>query len=288
MPATLEGLLEVLTLDRIDDNVFRGRSPETSLQRVFGGQVLAQALIAAGSTVTRERTVHSLHAYFLRLGDPIVPIAYLVEPVREGRSFSTRRVVAHQHGRPIFQMSASFQISEPGLDHQAPAPEVPRPDALPTVEERIARGDDNWPSDPLEWAAIDVRPVQGPTCGTADVTERVQVWLRAAGTMPDEPLLHAAVLAYASDLTLLAAAIVPHGVGLHDPRVFAASLDHAMWFHRSFRADEWLLHDASSPSASNARGTGQGKVFDLAGRLVATTVQEGLMRVTDFGSSGLR
>ncbi|HET8970923.1 MAG TPA: acyl-CoA thioesterase domain-containing protein, partial [Candidatus Nanopelagicales bacterium] len=184
MPATLHDLLTILDLDRIDDNVFRGRSPRTSLQRVFGGQVLAQALMACGATVTPERHVHSLHAYFVRGGDTAVPIAYLVEPVREGRSFSTRRVVAHQHGRPIFQMSASFQITEPGLEHQDPAPEVIDPELLPTLVERAETSEQAWPSNPLEWAAIDVRPV--------DPARPDQVWLRAAGQMPDDPLLHAA------------------------------------------------------------------------------------------------
>lgn len=285
MTATVAELLDILLLDQIEDDVFRGRSPRTSLQRVFGGQVLGQALMAAGRTVTPLRSVHSLHAYFLRLGDPQVPIAYLVDRVREGRSFSTRSVLARQHGRAIFHMSVSFQVTEPGLEHQDPPPQVPGPEGLRTLAQYRARDDAAWPVDPDEWAAIDVRVVEDgagqepPECCRLG---RMQVWLRAADELPDDPLLHAAVLAYASDLTLLAAALVPHSVNLGNPRLFSASLDHAMWFHRPFRADEWLLHDEHSPSAGNARGLGQGRVFSQDGRLVATTVQEGLMRVNDL------
>ena len=288
MTATVAELLDVLSLDRIEDDVFSGRSPKTSLQRVFGGQVLGQALMAAGTTVTPQRYVNSLHAYFLRLGDPAVPIAYIVERVREGRSFSTRRVIARQHGRPIFHMSASFQISEPGLEHQDPAPQVPDPDELATLAQFKSRGDAAWPVDPDEWAAIDVRRVEetaAPGSPDGSGVGRLRVWLRAAERLPDDPLLHAAVLAYASDLTLLAAALVPHSVQIGNPRLFSASLDHAMWFHRPFRADEWLLHDEHSPSAGNARGLGQGRVFSRDGRLIATTVQEGLMRVSDFAAT---
>jgi acyl-CoA thioesterase-2 len=280
MTATVAELLEVLTLDRIEDDLFRGCSPRTSLQRVFGGQVLGQALMAAGATVTPARHVNSLHAYFLRLGDPEVPIAYLVERVREGRSFSTRRVEARQHGRAIFHMSASFQILEPGLEHQDSAPQVPGPDDPANSAHFQARGDAARSLDPDEWAAIDVRRV-APTEPDGAAHGDLRVWLRAAGRLPDDPLLHAAVLAYASDLTLLATALVPHPLRIGSPQLFSASLDHAMWFHRPFRADEWLLHDEHSPSASNARGIGLGRVFSLDGRLVATTVQEGLMRLVD-------
>jgi acyl-CoA thioesterase-2 len=276
-------LLDVLTLEQIEDDIFRGTSPDTSVQRVFGGQVLGQALMAAGRSVPTERHVHSLHAYFVRPGDASVPIAYVVERVREGGSFSTRRVVARQHGWPIFQMSASFQVTEPGFEHQDPAPDVPGPEDVPTLADRAAQGDTAWSSDPLEWAAIEVRPLDQTTLPglRPHVQPRLQVWLRVAGRLADDPLLHAAVLAYASDLTLLAVASAPHRIRFGDAGVMVASIDHAMWFHRPFRADEWLLHDEISPSASNARGTGSGRIFDLAGRLVATTVQEGLMRPVD-------
>lgn len=276
MAATVEELLDVLTLEQVEDDIFRGRSPRTSLQRVFGGQVLGQALMAAGRSVPDGRTVHSLHGYFLRLGDPAVPIAYVVERVRDGGSFTTRRVVARQHGRAIFQVSASFQVVEPGLDHQDPAPEVPGPEELLSLVELAGAGRPAYP-EPQEWAAIDVRPIDRVSAAAPGL----QVWLRAAAPLPDDPLLHAAVLAYASDMTLLAVAAVPHDVTLRDPRLFTASIDHAMWFHRPFRADQFLLHDEVSPSASGGRGTGYGRVFDLQGRLVATAVQEGLMRLRD-------
>lgn len=280
MSTTLPKLLEVLTLEELDVDVYRGQTPETSLQRVFGGQVLGQALMASGLTVPGDRTVHSLHGYFLRPGDPHAPILYLAERLRDGGSFSARRVVARQHGKVIFVMLSSFQVHEDGLEHQLPAPHVPGPDGLPTLFEVTRRRTNGaWPVDPQEWAAIDVRVVEPerPEAGRTGPFG-LQVWLKAAGALPDDPLLHAAVLAYASDMTLLSVSAVPHGLVLADPRLMTASLDHAMWFHRAFRADEWLLHDESSPSASNSRGSGQGRVFDRQGRLVATTMQEGLLR----------
>lgn len=278
MPATLDGLLELLTLERIEDDIFRGNQPTTSMQRVFGGQVLGQALMAVGRTVDPVRTVHSLHAYFLRLGDPTVPIAYVVEQTREGRSFSTRRVVARQHGRPIFQMSASFQIAEPGFEHQDPPPSFTGPTGLPSESETY-QPTSRTGFDPREWAAIEVRtvPTPPPVEPAHHMQPGFQVWLRADGVLPDDPLLHAAILAYASDMTLLAVAGRVHLATL-DGGAFVASLDHAMWFHRPFRVDEWLLHDEISPSASNARGFAEGRIFDQAGRLVASTVQEGVIR----------
>jgi acyl-CoA thioesterase-2 len=271
MPKSLEDLVELLDLEEIEVDLYRGRQPETSMQRVFGGQVLGQALVAATRTVDDDRAVHSLHAYFLRGGDTRVPIVYRVEQTRDGGSFSSRRVVASQHGKPILYMGASFQRSEPGLDHADPMPGgVTSPEESPTLSSVLAkatgRSADAWNS---EWAALDVR-LAGETGG--------RFWIRAAGDLPDDPALQACVLAYASDLTLLGASVLPHGLLIGDKRIQPASLDHAMWFHRPFRADEWLLYDQVSPSASGARGLSIGRLFTVGGRLVASVVQEGLIR----------
>jgi acyl-CoA thioesterase II len=271
MPESLEDLVELLDLEKIDVDLFRGRQPQTSMQRVFGGQVLGQALAAASRTVEPERIVHSLHGYFLRAGDTSVPIIYRPEPTRDGSSFSSRRVVASQNGKPIFYMSASFQRPEQGLDHQDPMPDdLVAPDEAPTLaavlEARSGRKAADWDK---EWAALDVR--------LAGVTGR-QFWIRAAGKLPDDPALHASVLAYASDLTLLGASLLPHGIVIGDRRIQPASLDHALWFHRTFRADEWLLYDQASPSASGARGFATGRLFTENGDLVASVAQEGLIR----------
>lgn len=271
MPESLEDLVELLDLEMIDTDVYRGRQPETSMQRVFGGQVLGQALAAATRTVEPERLVHSLHGYFLRPGDTAVPIVYRAEPTRDGKTFSSRRVVASQHGKPIFYMSASYQRPEPGVDHQdeMPAGVVP-PDEAPTLAEvleaRSGRKADEWNK---EWAALNVR--------IASATGK-QFWIRAAGKLPDESPLHACVLAYASDLTLLGASLLQHGLIIGDPRIQPASIDHAMWFHRQARADEWLLYDQASPSASGARGFATGRLFTMDGVLVANVAQEGLIR----------
>jgi acyl-CoA thioesterase II len=268
---SLESLLKLLDLEVIEVDLFRGPAPDTSLQRVFGGQVAAQALVAAGRTVESPRQVHSLHAYFLRPGDPSRPIVYEVDRTRDGRSFSTRRVAALQHGRPIFTMSASFQIPEEGLEHQVPMPEVPDPETL-----------DRPPGPELErWRAIDLR-FAGPDTWTVDDPDPVPpgqwVWFRAAEPLPDDPLLHVCVLAYASDLTLLSSTLRRHGVSRRARNLQMASMDHAMWFHRPFRADEWLLYDQFSPSASGARGLASGRIFASDGRLVASVMQEGLIR----------
>jgi acyl-CoA thioesterase-2 len=271
MPESLEDLVDLLDLEMIDVDLFRGQQPQTSMQRVFGGQVLGQALVAASRTVDPGRIVHSLHGYFLRGGDTAVPIIYRPEPTRDGGSFSSRRVVASQNGKPIFYMSASFQRPEPGLDHQDPMPdELVPPEEAPTLasvlEARSGRKAADWDK---EWSALDVR--------LAGVTGR-QFWIRAAGKLPDDPALHACVLAYASDLTLLGASLLPHGIVIGDRRIQPASLDHALWFHREFRADEWLLYDQASPSASGARGFATGRLFDEDGRLIASVAQEGLIR----------
>ena len=272
--ATFESLMDLLELERIEDDLFRGASPDTDVQRVFGGQVLGQALSAATATVEPDRSVHSLHGYFLLPGDPAAPIVYEVDRSRTGRSFSTRRVVARQHGRNIFVMSASYQIPEPGLDHADPRPDAPDPEDLPAIPTSPADdGEDAlWNILYRRWTAFDIRRV--PDTGP----ERRQVWLRTSAPLPDDPHLHTAVLAYVSDLTLLSTTLIRHKLLPHK-EVQIASLDHAIWFHRPARADQWLLYDQASPSASGARGLATGRLFTREGTLVATVVQEGLLRV---------
>ncbi|MBA8825837.1 acyl-CoA thioesterase-2 [Saccharopolyspora lacisalsi] len=280
----LDRLVALLDLEPIEENIFRGVSPAESPVRVFGGQVAGQALVAAGRTVPTDRRVHSLHAYFIRPGDPSVPIVYEVDRTRDGRSFTTRRVVAVQHGKTIFSLSASFQIDEDGIDHAEAMPEVPDPETLPSYGELIGElrnklgGIANLPR------PIDVRYVTEPpwTRRESGPSEaRNQVWMRADGTLPDDDLLHVCLLAYASDMTLLDSVLARHGVYWGLDEVAGASLDHAMWFHRPFRADDWFLYDCSSPSASGSRGLATGRFFSRDGGLVATVVQEGLLRVRD-------
>jgi acyl-CoA thioesterase-2 len=277
----LDALVDLLDLEPIEVNLFRGVSPDDDRQRVFGGQVAGQALVAAGRTVERG-TVHSLHAYFLRPGDPAVPIVYDVDRIRDGRSFTTRRVVAIQHGQAIFNLSASFHVDEPGPEHQIPMPDVPPPEALPTFEDRMAPYRERlgpWYERPRP---IDIRHVGGnPLERTPDpaAPERGRVWFRADGALPDDPLLHACVVAYASDLTLLDTTLAPHGHSIWSaPGLMLASLDHAMWFHRPFRADEWLLYDQDSPVAHGGRGFARGSIFTRSGCLAVSVVQEGLLR----------
>jgi acyl-CoA thioesterase-2 len=278
----LDRLVALLDLERIEDDIFRGVSPAESPVRVFGGQVAGQALIAAGRTVPADRRVHSLHAYFIRPGDPSIPIVYEVDRIRDGRSFTTRRVTAVQRGKAIFALSASFQLDEEGMEHSEPMPDVPPPDSLPSYAERVAPLGELLQERLLRPRPIDLRYVTEPAwlsraAGPRDA--RNQVWMRADGTLPDDQLLHVCVLTYCSDMTLLDSVLARHGVywGLDD--VNGASLDHALWFHRPFRADEWVLYDCTSPTASGARGLATGRFFTQSGAHIATVVQEGLLRV---------
>jgi acyl-CoA thioesterase-2 len=279
----VDELLDLLDLRKLSDTGYEGRSPTVGPLRVFGGQVAAQALVAAGRTVSDpERRVHSLHGYFVRPGDPTEPIRYLVEIIRDGRSFSVRRSVAVQHGKPIFFMSASFHRDEDGLDHQGTAPrDVPRPDDVPTMADRLSR----YPERAGIWAKItrpiDVRYVGEPGWvrpGDRPSEPHQRVWMRLDGVLPDDPLVHACALTYASDLTLLDSVLSVHGEVWGPGGFVGASLDHAIWLHRPFRADEWFLYDCRSPSASGGRGLATGSMFTESGRHVATVVQEGLLR----------
>jgi acyl-CoA thioesterase-2 len=279
----LSGLLQVLDLERLEVNLFRGISPQNGWQRVFGGQVLGQALVAAGRTVEEGRAAHSLHGYFLLAGDPTHPIIYEVERIRDGGSFTTRRVKATQHGRAIFAMSASFQKLEEGYEHAGEMPDVPPPEALPSAAERVAELMDALPENMRSfWQRenpIELRPVDISRYLSRDPRPPAQhIWLKANGRLPDDPRLHQCVLAYASDFTLLDTALIAHGKLLFDRDIQLASLDHALWLHRPFRADDWLLYTQDSPSASGARGFCRGSFFTREGVLVASAVQEGLIR----------
>ena len=278
---SLAKLIDLLDLEQIEVDIFRGRSPHESRQRVFGGQVAGQALVAAGRTVPADRPVHSLHAYFIRPGDPAVPLVYTVDRIRDGRSFTTRRVTAIQHGRAIFAMSASFQHPEPGPEHADPMPDVPPPEALERNSDRLARLFGEVPA-PLDRSPFDLRSA-GPLSVEAELdpalrTTRNLVWLRVDGDLPDDPLLHVCLMTYASDMTLLDSVLLGHGLSWLDGRTTGASLDHAMWFHREFRADRWLLYAQDSPAAHGARGLARGEVFTASGQLVVSVVQEGLIR----------
>ncbi|MGZ4518332.1 MAG: acyl-CoA thioesterase II [Mycobacteriaceae bacterium] len=278
----LDDLIALLDLERIEDDIYRGVSPPTSSTRVFGGQVAGQALVAAGRTVPGEREVHSLHAYFIRAGDPRVPIVYQVDRVRDGRSFATRRVTAVQHGKAIFTLSASFQSPQEGVEHAHLMPEVPGPEELAPLRDRMRGFEERFGPRAVEPRPIDIRYVNDPPWIARESGERStrsQVWMRADGVLPDLPLLHVCVLAYASDMTLLDSMLVRHGLAFGLDRVLLASLDHAMWFHRPARADEWVLYDTESPSASGSRGLATGRFFAQDGTLLATVVQEGLLRV---------
>ncbi|WP_407286633.1 acyl-CoA thioesterase [Streptomyces sp. BP-8] len=293
MNDALQSLLGLLALERIEQDIFRGQSQASVVPRVFGGQVAAQALVAAGRTAPADRPPHSLHAYFLRPGDPGAPIVYTVDRIRDGRSFTTRRVVAVQHGQPIFHLSASFQAHEEGMEHQEPMPAAPDPLQLPTAAEMLPRYADRFAGPGVvdrlleARAAIDLRYVGEPPFGTVgEVREpRSQVWFRTHGKLEDDgeiprPLLDICLVTYVSDMTLLDSILLAHGRGgwaVGD--VVGASLDHAMWFHRPLSADEWLLYDQESPTAQGGRGLGKGRIFTADGRLAVSVIQEGVIRV---------
>jgi acyl-CoA thioesterase-2 len=281
MSKALDELLGLLDLEQIEVNIFRGRSPDERVQRVFGGQVAGQAMVAAGRTVPADRPVHSLHAYFIRPGDPAVPIVYTVDRVRDGRSFSTRRVSAIQHGKTIFTLSASFHRPEPGPEHADPMPAAPPPETIEPNVARLARllGPDRMRP---HMHPIDVRSV-GPLSAEAARDRSLRttsnlVWLRVDAELGDDPLLHVCLMTYASDMTLLDSVLTGHGLFWQDGQTSGASLDHAMWFHRPFRADRWLLYAQESPAAYGARGLARGQVFSESGELVVSVMQEGLVR----------
>ncbi|WP_067498293.1 acyl-CoA thioesterase II [Actinoplanes sp. TFC3] len=280
--AAVDQLLEVFDLKQLDHDRFQGESPQVGAQRVFGGQVAGQALVAAGRTVDPARSVHSLHGYFVRPGDPRVPITFTVETIRDGRSFSVRRSTAEQHGQTIFFMSASFQVTEQGLDHHLPAPgDIPAPEDTPTMSDWLARYPEREAAFKAGPQAIDVRYVGTPGWvppGDRAAAQQQRVWMRINGTLPDDPLLHACALTYASDLSLLDSVLSRHGEVWGPGGVIGASLDHALWLHRPFRADEWFLYDCTSPSASGSRGLARGAMFTRDGVHIASAVQEGLLR----------
>jgi acyl-CoA thioesterase-2 len=283
--SALPRLLTLLDLETIEENLFRGVSPPEPVQRVFGGQVLAQALTAAARTVQPARLCHSLHAYFLRPGDPKVPILYQVDRSRDGASFTARRVVAIQHGAQIFTLAASFQREEPGFEHQAQMPVVPDPESLEDDREVLLRQPDLSPATrawilrerPFETRSVLGRGPSGPSGDRPARAALDHIWLRTRAPVPNDPVLQRALLAFVSDVSLLDTSLLPHGKSIFS-NVKVASLDHAMWFHRPFRCDDWLLYAQDSPSASGARGFNRGAIYTRAGVLVASVAQEGLIR----------
>src|SRR5205085_435829 len=272
MSSAINDVLDILNLERLEVNLFRGRSPQAGWQRVFGGQVIGQALVAACRTV-EGRPPHSLHAYFLLPGDPAVPIIYEVDRIRDGKSFTTRRVVAIQHGQAIFTLMVSFHTDEPGLEHQASMPEVPPPEQLPSEAEIRAKVLPQMPEAVQRYykseRPIELRPVEyGRYLGQKTEGGKFNVWIRATGKLPDDPQIHQCVLAYASDMSLLDTALVPHGRSLFEKEFMGASLDHALWLHRPFRADDWLLYAQESPTMSGSRGFARGLIYRRDGVLV--------------------
>ena len=284
MNQLLDDLIKVMTLERLEMNLFRGQSRDIGSPQVFGGQVLGQALVAATATA-EDRTVHSLHAYFLRRGAFNAPIVYVVDRALDGKHFSSRRVVAIQHGRQIFNMSASFQLPETGLDHQISIPDVPAPESLPDLESYYRDMADKLPAAARrvleQKRPFEFRPVHAPDFLRREKSPpHKYIWFRAVGRLADDEALHRCLLAYVSDFHLLDTALKPHGISMISPELVIASIDHAMWFHRSVRVDDWLLYAVDSPSTSGARGFTRGSVFARDGRLVASAAQEGLIRVT--------
>jgi acyl-CoA thioesterase-2 len=285
MSSAVEELISILDLETLEHNLFRGRSPQSGWQRVFGGQVIGQALVAAQRTVEPDRHVHSLHCYFMRPGDPAVPIIYEVDRIRDGSSFTTRRVVAIQHGHAIFSLSASFQVDEPGLEHIIEMPEgVPAPDTLLSEKELIAQFIDHVPEAVRKYwqreRPIEFKPVSLTHYMTREkLPPKQNIWIRTTGPVPDDRALQAAVLAYLSDMTLLDTSLFAHGRSIFDPDIQVASLDHAMWFHRPHKFDDWFLYSQDSPNSSGARGFTRGSIYASDGTLVASVAQEGLIRL---------
>ena len=286
MPNTISDLVELFDLEPIEHNIYRGHNRDIGTARVFGGQVLAQALVAARRTIDDDREAHSLHGYFILPGDLAIPIVYFVDRLRDGRSFTTRRVTAIQHGRAIFNMSASFHRDEPGVEHQLDMPDVPPPESLQSELKMLRAMAERIPERLravlTQDRPIDFRPVEvvDPFKPEPRPPHR-HYWLRANGALPDTPLTHQAVLAYASDYGLLGTALMPHALTIRQPDVQVATLDHAIWFHRPFRADEWLLYAMDAPASAGARGFTRGNVYTREGVLVASVAQEGLMRKID-------
>ncbi len=285
MPQTaVDKMIETLDLEELEVNLFRGRSPQVGWQRVFGGQVIGQALVAAIRTVEEDRPVHSLHGYFMRPGDPSVPIIYEAERDRDGKSFTTRRVIAIQHGKPIFTLSTSFhRREEGGLDHQFDMPDVPLPEDLPSEKELLTQFEHLMPDNMKRYfsqdRAIEIRRASHRDFLNPKISAPEQhVWIRPTGKIPSEPAVHQAVLAYASDMTLLDTALVPHATHMFDETLQMASLDHAMWFHRDIKADDWLLYSQDAPTSGGSRGFARGSIYNREGVLIASAVQEGLMR----------
>lgn len=284
MSAAMRELLSILDLEEIERNLYRGRSPKTTWQRVFGGQTIAQALVAAQRTVPSDRHVHSLHGYFMRIGDTSVPIVYEVDRIRDGGSFNTRRVVAVQHGEAIFSLEASFQVDEPGLEHQVPAPpDMPDPESLASQRQLLERAEHVPETVRRYWARerpLDIRPVSLEHYISRErLPPRQNIWMRTTGPVPADRALQAAVLAYLSDITLLDTSTFAHGRAIFDPDLQVASIDHAMWFHRPNALDGWLLYAQDSPSSSGARGFTRGMIYAADGTLIASVAQEGLIRV---------
>jgi len=283
----LAELLSLLNLEKIEENIFRGQNQDLGWGSTFGGQFLGQALSAAYQTVDSERSVHSLHSYFLRTGDPTLPIVYKVDPTRDGRSFSTRNVVAIQKGRAVFSMSASFHIKETGYSHQAEMPDVPGPEGIESELELAKKVKDKIPaalrSKLLCDRPIVIRPVDPMNPFAPEKLEPVRyTWFKSLNPLPDDPAIHQYLLAYASDFGFVITALYPHGRTFWDPNMQITSLDHAMWFHEDFRMDDWLLYAMHSPRASDARGLNYGRIFNRDGKLVASTAQEGLIRPLDM------
>ena len=277
-------LIDLLDLEPIEHNIYRGQNRDIGAGRIYGGQVLAQALVAAARTVPEDRPIHSMHGYFILAGDLAVPVVYFVDRLRDGGSFTTRRVTAIQHGNAIFNLAASFHRHEEGLQHQEAMPEAPDPDSL-TSELEVIRARREKIPEPLrdtltQDRPLDIRPVDDPDPFVTDERPpRRCFWVRATAELGDDPLHHQAVLAYASDYGLLVTSLRPHGMSFRDPRLMVASLDHSIWFHRPFRADDWLLYSVDSPVASGGRGFARGTYFSREGDVVASVAQEGLIRV---------